>query len=337
MSRIPVEVPTGAIRYNTDSNKMECFNGTKWYQISVSESTPIAGRAVVMGGQVDAAPTFSNIIQYVTIETRGNSIDFGDLTVARYYGGATGSRTRGVYGGGRTPTKLNTMEYITIATAGNAIDFGDLLNDFIDDPGSFGNQVRGVIAGGSITGDDPTNSMEYWTMAILSNAIDFGDLTVKRRFTTGVASPTRGLVAGGMPHTNVIDYVTIMTTGNAVDFGDLTRAHMSVEGVSSGIRGVFGQGRTYPPTDFNTIDYVDIATLGNAVDWGDMVYTGGYGQAAGSKTRGLWLGGTFPAPTGNVNIIQELTLLTLGNSTDFGDLSTGTQYSAACSNAHGGL
>ena len=36
MSNIPQEVPTGAIRYNTDSNKMECFDGTKWYEISVS-------------------------------------------------------------------------------------------------------------------------------------------------------------------------------------------------------------------------------------------------------------------------------------------------------------
>ena len=36
MSIIPIEVPTGAIRYNTDSNKMECFNGTKWMQVAVS-------------------------------------------------------------------------------------------------------------------------------------------------------------------------------------------------------------------------------------------------------------------------------------------------------------
>ena len=39
-------VPTGAIRYNTDSNKMECFNGTKWWQVAVSESAPIGGRGI---------------------------------------------------------------------------------------------------------------------------------------------------------------------------------------------------------------------------------------------------------------------------------------------------
>ena len=43
MSMIPVEVPTGAIRYNTDSNKMECFDGTKWYEISVSSPDLGAG------------------------------------------------------------------------------------------------------------------------------------------------------------------------------------------------------------------------------------------------------------------------------------------------------
>ena len=339
MSIIPVEVPQGAIRYNTDSNKMECFDGVRWMQIAVSESSSIAGRAVVFGGQVDPSPYFSNVIDYVTIETKGNAVDFGDTTVNRYYNTSVGNRTRGVNAGGRAPTILNTMDYVTIATAGNAIDFGDLLHGFYDDSGGAGNQVRGIIAGGSIPGAEPTNTIEYWDMAKLSNAIDFGDLTHNRRFLTGLASQTRGVFAGGMPHTNIIDYITIMSTGNAVDFGDLTLPRMNPEGVSSGIRGVFGQGRVYgsPTVDHNIIEYVIIATTGNAVDWGDMIYTGGYGQAAGSRTRGLWLGGTLPASNGNENVIQELSLVTMGNSSDFGDLTIGRQWAGACSNAHGGL
>ena len=59
MSMIPQDVPTGAIRYNTDSNKMECFNGTKWMQISVSESAPIGGRGLIGGG---SGP--NNVINY---------------------------------------------------------------------------------------------------------------------------------------------------------------------------------------------------------------------------------------------------------------------------------
>ena len=53
MSRIPVEVPTGAIRYNTDSNKMECFNGTKWMQVAVSSPDLNGGARGVFGGKVD--------------------------------------------------------------------------------------------------------------------------------------------------------------------------------------------------------------------------------------------------------------------------------------------
>ena len=67
-------VPTGAIRYNTDSNKMECFNGTKWMQVAVSESAPIGARGIVGGGN-----GASDVIQYNTIATTGNGVDWGDL------------------------------------------------------------------------------------------------------------------------------------------------------------------------------------------------------------------------------------------------------------------
>ena len=50
MSLIPKTVPTGAIRHNTDSNKIECYDGTKWMQISVSESAPIGARGLIGGG-----------------------------------------------------------------------------------------------------------------------------------------------------------------------------------------------------------------------------------------------------------------------------------------------
>ena len=49
MSIIPVEVPTGAIRYNTDSNKMEVWIGDKWMQVAVSESRPIGARGLIGG------------------------------------------------------------------------------------------------------------------------------------------------------------------------------------------------------------------------------------------------------------------------------------------------
>ena len=35
MSYIPREVPEGAIRYNTDSNKMEVYIGSVWMELSL--------------------------------------------------------------------------------------------------------------------------------------------------------------------------------------------------------------------------------------------------------------------------------------------------------------
>ena len=58
-TNITETVPTGAIRYNTDSNKMECFNGTKWMQIAVSSPDLDGGaRGLAIGGNV--SPTGVN-------------------------------------------------------------------------------------------------------------------------------------------------------------------------------------------------------------------------------------------------------------------------------------
>ena len=127
MSIIPVEVPTGAIRYNTDSNKMECYNGTKWMQIAVSSPDLDGGsRGLFMGGE---NPTRLNTIDYVTIATAGNATDFGNLTVARTVATARASnKTRGIIIGGYVSPGADTtvMDYVTIASTGNAADFGDL-------------------------------------------------------------------------------------------------------------------------------------------------------------------------------------------------------------------
>ena len=118
----------GAIRYNTDSNKMECYVNDKWMIVSTSSpNLDGGGRGVAAGGN---NPGAIDTIEYITIPTQGNSIDFGNLTAARQsQPGGTGSSTRGVIGGGQdggSPTTLNIIEFITFSTTGNALDFGDL-------------------------------------------------------------------------------------------------------------------------------------------------------------------------------------------------------------------
>jgi hypothetical protein len=80
----------------------------------------------VGGGYNNPGGFAYNTIQYLTISSLGNAINFGELTQSRFRGTGVSSQTRGVFVGGGSPTSLNIMDYITISTQGNAIDFGDI-------------------------------------------------------------------------------------------------------------------------------------------------------------------------------------------------------------------
>ena len=129
-------------------------------------------RGITFGG---GTPTTINEINYITIMSTGNSVDFGDLSDTRYLCQGVSSSTRGVIGGGDNSGAVNVVEYITIASTGNATDFGDLMSAR-EHSGSEGgsNGIRGVFVGG---GDWPAgnNTMEYITIATTGNTKDFGD------------------------------------------------------------------------------------------------------------------------------------------------------------------
>ena len=133
-TNITETVPTGAIRYNTDSNKMECFNGTKWMQVSVSSpdldgsQANGGGRAIVAGGTTQGTDGNGHKIRYVNIKTTGDGIDFGSMDNFYSYPAGASSSTRGIIAGGNVPgtTYNNIIQYVTISSTGNPIDFGDL-------------------------------------------------------------------------------------------------------------------------------------------------------------------------------------------------------------------
>ena len=130
-------------------------------------------RGITFGG---GTPGTINEINYLTIGTLGNSVDFGDLSAARYLCQGVSSSTRGVVAGGDNSGAVNVIEYITIATTGNASDFGDLssISEFAGSSGA-SNKIRGVFTG---RGDYPSydNAMSYITIATEGNAFDFGDV-----------------------------------------------------------------------------------------------------------------------------------------------------------------
>jgi hypothetical protein len=80
-----------------------------------------------MGG-LNSSGLKVNTIDYITIASTGNALDFGDITITRWLGLAVSNNTRAVLAGGSPDdgTQSNVMDYVTIASTGNATDFGDL-------------------------------------------------------------------------------------------------------------------------------------------------------------------------------------------------------------------
>jgi len=118
--------PSGSIRFNTDSNKMEIYNGDKWWNIDSTSPDEQTGstRGFIIGGYSNSPVSAYAPISYVNIDTTGNAISFGNLIAAGNRNGAGASRTRAVFFRANAPAK-NTIEYITMASTGNALDFGD--------------------------------------------------------------------------------------------------------------------------------------------------------------------------------------------------------------------
>jgi len=344
-NRVGLGSTPGALRYNTDSSKVELYDGSQWTE--VQSSIPLTGGARgVFGGGYSPGVNL-NVIEYITISSTGNSIDFGDLTQSRSNLRAVSSTTRGVFTGGgpgATPA-VNTIDYITISSTGNAQDFGDLLQGRGGRPSSCSDSTRGIIMGGY--GPAPTatdiNSIDYITIASTGNAQDFGDMLAAAfgSLQAGCSSSTRGISAGSYApgNTNTIQYLTIASTGNAQDFGDLTQVKRNADAASSPTRGVIMGGVAFPAFAWtNVIEFITIATLGNGTDFGDLTQTKLNGSACSSHTRCIYAGGTGPsASPAQLNVIEYFEISTSGNAIDFGDLQALQESPAALSNAHGGL
>ena len=318
------EIPQGAIRFNTDSQKLEFYAQGEWWIMSTD--TPNLGRSV--DSSIGARGLFvggrsSNTIEYINVSSTGNAQDFGDTTENRE-GGIAASSTRGL-SAGSYPSVTNTIDFITIASTGDAANFGDLTaarRSFC----SCSSSTRGVFTGGIPSPTPTSNIIDYVTIASLGDAVDFGDLVNTSSNGHGMAgSPTRGLVLGGTPSaTGAAQFITIATTGSAQIFGDLSS--------SQGNRGSCSNATRALHAYESSIEYVTIATTGNGTDFGSLSNSDSYKTCLSDQTRGVWSGGS-PGK----NIIEYVTISDGGSAVDFGDLNTNKFVHLGYSNAHGGL
>ena len=351
----PEDCEPGTLRFNTDHGTLEIFRGETigWEQIQRRENQYLGGgtgsntgtgtRALhAMGGDY---PSVSNSVEFYTIDTLGNSQDFGDLSQSRQGMGSGSSSTRGLFmGGGNFAAPIyNIIDFMTIPSLGNATDFGDLTRSDREVCGS-SNQTRAISFGGY---DDPAgaagNEIDFMTISSTGNAVDFGNLIVAAyAHGKGIcASPTRGIISGGqrsgVPASNTIQFITFSSTGNAVDFGDMSALHRDHGSGGNSTRGIFAGGSGASDTRTNVIDFITIATLGNSIDFGDDAAGGGTSQcaSASSPTRMVTAGGNLSS--GTVNTMHFVENATTANSQDFGDLQTLGEVGNAVSSGHGGL
>ena len=291
------EIHYYAIDYPNNAIDFGDLTGTRGNGLSAAASRT---RAVSFGGY-NAGTTMN----YVTISSTGQAIQFGSLTAWSEGGGACSDATRAIHGGGydrpgtsgdSTPRILN---YVTIASTGAGVDYGDLSTD-TQYMASFASSTRGFWAGGN------------------------------------QPSPNTAL--------NTIDFSIISTTGNPIDFGDLHKACYVPAAASNSTRAIIALGQTGPAADgtgapFSNTDmmnYLTMATTGDALDFGDLLVDQSSAQAASSPTRYSIYSGSG----GGVLKWYAKTFATLGDVVEFGDTVSGTygKYGGGgTSNGHGGL
>ena len=185
----------GSIEFTTIAtlgNAVSFGNLTSARQQVGSCSSPTRG-LFASGASVDNVPsTRTNTIDYITIATQGDALDFGDLTITLPFGvGSLSNQTRGIFAGAYvSPTQSNVISYVTIASKGDAQDFGDLTGIRAEAAG-VANSTRGVIAGG-YNGSRIT-TIDYITIATLGDAATFGTLTQGRSGAAACSDAHGGL------------------------------------------------------------------------------------------------------------------------------------------------
>ena len=366
----PANCPNGSLRFNTDTASVEYYRGNTigWSQLDAELVNPLGGREetsysntssndgglgtrlLLAGGRV-SAPAFSDMIEYLTISTLGNTDDFGDLVSSHGNPNSQNgcaSRTRAMWLSGQlgsSPNYSNVIQAKEFAQLGDAFDFGDIIGDARNGTGNLSNEIRALCFGGSTSDGSQPVAIDAVTIASQGDAFDYGDLDYYKNNTANFASTTRGFMAGGtvtpVPRIDVTQYVTIMSEGTTTFFGDLTavgsgsgRGVYNAIGYSNATRGIIHGGRDVNNNHKNCLQYITMSTTGNSIDFGDVAVGASQQMGGSSPTRGVVGAGANPSATIALEVVN---IISLGNATDFGDCTARDEVLGACSNGHGGL
>ena len=178
-------------------------NGADFGDLTAIRNSPGAvassTRGIWMGGTGPSpSNTALNTIDYVTMASTGDAVDFGNLSTNRSRSAGINNSTRGVIAIGNEPSpvgNVNTIEFITLTTSGEATDFGDATsNTGAINNNSASNTIRGVYHNPRTSdGGAEKNILEFITIATTGNATDFGDLNYSSRDGCGLTDSHGGL------------------------------------------------------------------------------------------------------------------------------------------------
>ena len=322
----------GMMRYNTDLDTMEFYDGNEWKQFTYRQdfqnSPSSMGRGIFSGYFIN---------EFVQVSTEGNSVDFGRLT-NNLYGGASGSSsTRGLVMGGWNNTANDfDIDYITIASEGDGIDFGE------NTTGGWGAQgasdsVRAICAGGGYPSASATIDMFFFST--VGSKTDFGDITATRfRGDRAACSQVRGIFTGGYnPIINTLDTKLLASSADTTEFGTLAVGERGMTCVSDHTRGIITGWYGNPSANLKNMDFLTITSTGTMTFFGDLTVGRGTPASIQNMVRGIFAGGRV-SPT-LVNTMDFITISSAGDAQDFGDLSlkTGVNQAMGMSDSHGGI
>ena len=344
----PLNITPGAIRFNTDSMKLEYFRigmeggstssyagiGTmaagEWVQLTTDTPDIQTGGT---RGLIASGNTNSDKIEYANLATTGGITTFGDIGGSNgAYRTGTADRTRAVFFNAQNSTD---SQFVTIASTGNSATHTTMPNDY-NQAASCSDGVRGFRVGGTDAG---TSYDSIYQIIFQSTGIslDFGNLSVARFGLHGNMNSTRGVFSGGANPSSpngvtTIDYIQMATQGNAADFGDLIEAGKYRMSGCNAVRGLIAGG-SISGSAARAIEYVTLSSLGNAVNFGSLTGNASAGSngACSSPTRALFVSIANNDTTNYFQIMHE------GEAVQFGDLGLGRNYAGTTSNGHGGL
>ena len=130
------------------------FRSKNYMTLPKGDTSQRGGTLGIFGGGYTASGIVSpGPIDFIIIQSQGNAVDFGELSVARQLAGTASSKIRALFGGGNTPSMSDVIDFVTFSTQSNATDFGNLTVARVNLAGT-SSDTRGLFAGGQT----PSNS-----------------------------------------------------------------------------------------------------------------------------------------------------------------------------------